>query len=185
MIYLKIHSQGTLWQQIDFDIWNRHTLPGHQIWKIRQYFHENGLSYSKSKILGYTPLVMTWMEDFHCLIGNSTIHYNLIFVVGSDCFNSTEYFLLNCIFLCTARTSQCEWIMLKLLFHVLGTHSVWVGQICPHHQLFRSYLHTNKILPLITLDHMSLFWHCTWEFAELCQVLLETSCYHDTLAMNI
>ena len=58
---------------------------------LGQGVHKNGPSYighSKNKILGETPLNMTWIEDFPCLIRNFSIRYHLIFVVSPDGFNS-------------------------------------------------------------------------------------------------
>ena len=75
---LKVHSQGLLWQQIDLDICSLHTFFC-QVTKfktLRNGFYEIGLSHmghSKNEILGETPLNMTWIEEFPCLICNFSI----------------------------------------------------------------------------------------------------------------
>ena len=82
-LQLKVHSQGLLWQQIDLDIWNLHAFLS-QVTKL----HNSRARHSKNEILGETPLNMTWIEDFPCLIRNFSICYHLIFVVSPDGFNS-------------------------------------------------------------------------------------------------
>ena len=46
------------------------------------------MGHSKNEILGETPLNITWIEGFPCLICKFSICCNLIFVISPDGFNS-------------------------------------------------------------------------------------------------
>ena len=126
---------------------------------LGQGFHENGLSYmghSKNEILGENPLTMTWIEDFPCLIRNFSICYNIILVVSPDGFNSN---LKNFFWTTHSHVVQEHPGMNEFCSNV--RFAFWVRVVLEwekylHHQLFTSYLSTNKAVSLAVLHHMSL-----------------------------
>ena len=66
-----------LWQQFDLDIWNLRAIL-YQVTKFQNSRARRSwkLKNSKNWILGETPLNMTWIEDFHCLMHSFSVCYN-------------------------------------------------------------------------------------------------------------
>ena len=81
------------------------------------------------------------------------MYYNLIFVVSPDGFNSN----LNNAFPCSEGTPRNKRILLICAFPVLAMCSVSMGKMnYKSVRIIRSYLNTNKNIPLIEQHHMSL-----------------------------
>ena len=111
------------------------------------------------------------------LIHNNSIRYNIIFVKSPGGFNSNlKIFYWNTYsYVVNEHPGMNEFCPnARSLFsvRVMFKWEKWV-KTCPHHQLFRSYLLTNKTVPLIVKHHMSLqkgkFAHC---IIGICSFLL-------------
>ena len=131
--------------------------------------------HGKNEILGETSLNMTWIEDFPCLKHNFSICHNLILVVSHDDLNSN----LKKFFWTTqshvvqeyqGMNEFCSNARFSFWVRVVFQWENWVINF-PHHQLFRSYLQTNKTVPLIVQHHMSLqkwkFVHCNMRICSV------------------
>ena len=96
---------------------------------LGQGVHENQQSYMgkrKNKILGKNHLIIAWIDGFPLFNCIFALYY---YIFGVSPFgNKSEWILLNHTFPCITRTAQYERILLKCLFHVLGTCSVSMGK---------------------------------------------------------